>query len=211
MENGTLGGNGLNTRRIGGENTNTEHISLALYPHYYFPYFLSATTMADYNDNGLKSAMDDDDLVAQVLLTLRQPSPPPSKLRWSIRQRRSRPQPAALIPSSAVKKSPAARASPTTPLSWSGGGATSVSGGGNGNECSRLIQNRSDESRSKGCVCLWSLLFTCFCCCFNGGGGGGFFSFGSRVDDGGDNYLMMVVVFPHLVLIWLMMVVIIIL
>ncbi|KVH98067.1 uncharacterized protein LOC112511256 [Cynara cardunculus var. scolymus] len=113
------------------------------------------------DDNWVKSAMDDDHLVVQILLTLRQQSLPSQSniksppLGWSIRQRRSRPQ-VVLLPSVAKKSPPAARASPTTPLSWSG--ATSVSGGGNGNgngngdgieESSRLIPNRSDVSRSK--------------------------------------------------------------
>ncbi|KAJ9559711.1 hypothetical protein OSB04_004871 [Centaurea solstitialis] len=114
--------------------------------------------MSDYyDDNWLKSAMDDDDLVAHVLLTLRQPE---MKLRWTVRQPRSRPPQqaaaSASLPSSsaaAAKKSSAAtaRASPTTPLSWSG--ATSVSGGGGGGdgneESSRLVPNRPDVSRSK--------------------------------------------------------------
>ncbi|CAI9267403.1 unnamed protein product [Lactuca saligna] len=102
------------------------------------------------DDNWVTAAMDDTDLVVQVLFTLRQPasashhkSPP---LGWSIRQRRSRPQ--VVVAPAAAKKSPAARASPTTPLSWSG--ATSISGGGGGiEESSKPIQNRSDISRSK--------------------------------------------------------------
>ncbi|KAI3771967.1 hypothetical protein L6452_03140 [Arctium lappa] len=74
-------------------------------------------------DNRVKSAMDDGDLVVQVLLTLYQPSPLPLQLKspplaWSI-----------------TKKLSIAKENPTTPLSWSGvisvtdGGG---SGGGNG-------------------------------------------------------------------------------
>ncbi|KAI3737538.1 hypothetical protein L2E82_27542 [Cichorium intybus] len=98
------------------------------------------------DDNWVTAAMDDTDLVVQVLFTLRQAAlnrkPPP--LGWSIRQRRSRPQ--VVVAPAAAKKSPAARASPTTPLSWSG--ATSISGGGI-EESSKPIQNRSDILRSK--------------------------------------------------------------
>ncbi|KAL8232289.1 hypothetical protein R6Q57_002067 [Mikania cordata] len=95
--------------------------------------------------NWLKSAMNDTELVANVLLQLRQSFPsdhlnPPPKT-WTIRQRRSRPPPPA-----AGKKSPVPRASPTTPLSWSG--ATSVSGGGD-EESSRPVHHGSDVSRSK--------------------------------------------------------------
>lgn len=70
--------------------------------------------------------MSDDSLVADALLLLRhsEPKPPPKKvdaspikLKWSVRQRRS-------------KKGDQTRASPTTPLSLSG--ATSLSGCGGG-------------------------------------------------------------------------------
>ncbi|PHU24110.1 hypothetical protein BC332_09217 [Capsicum chinense] len=83
----------------------------------------------------LKAAIMDDTVVAELLLGLNQVNPLPSKsdnktdlvpLEWSVRQRRSRPV-------SFNAKKPAPRASPTTPLSWSG--ATSVSwgaGGGSG-------------------------------------------------------------------------------
>ncbi|XP_009765663.1 uncharacterized protein LOC107774086 isoform X1 [Nicotiana tabacum] len=78
----------------------------------------------------LKAATMDDTVVAELLLRLNQVNPSPSKskktslpLEWTVRQRRSR-------PISVNAKKPAPRASPTTPLSWSG--ATSVSGGGGG-------------------------------------------------------------------------------
>ncbi|XP_031282325.1 uncharacterized protein LOC116140889 [Pistacia vera] len=72
-------------------------------------------------------AMSDDSLVVEMLLRLHQAEPPPTarksapplQLEWSVRQRRSKQLPR--------KKADATRASPTTPLSWSG--ATSVSGG----------------------------------------------------------------------------------
>lgn len=64
--------------------------------------------------------MADDSLVVDLLLRLhRSPPPPPClNLHWTVRQRRSR---------SAHNKAESTRASPTTPLSWSG--ATSASGG----------------------------------------------------------------------------------
>ncbi|KAJ8553593.1 hypothetical protein K7X08_024271 [Anisodus acutangulus] len=82
----------------------------------------------------LKAAIMDDTMVAELLLRLNQVNPlSKSKLKksglpleWTVRQRRSRPV-------SVNAKKPAPRASPTTPLSWSG--ATSVScgdGGGSG-------------------------------------------------------------------------------
>ncbi|KAM6602334.1 hypothetical protein CsatA_021943 [Cannabis sativa] len=86
------------------------------------------------DDDWVKLAMNDDVTVADLLFRLRkagyerrrrpppprQPSPP-LKLYWSVRQRRS-------SKPIVKKKSDSTRASPTTPLSWSG--ATSVSGGG---------------------------------------------------------------------------------
>ncbi|CAH8353741.1 unnamed protein product [Eruca vesicaria subsp. sativa] len=77
-------------------------------------------------ENWTQVAMSDDSLVADALLLLRHSEPPPPpkmtdvspiKLKWSVRQRRS-------------KKGDQTRASPTTPLSLSG--ATSLSGGGGG-------------------------------------------------------------------------------
>ncbi|KAI3773461.1 hypothetical protein L1987_47990 [Smallanthus sonchifolius] len=94
------------------------------------------------DDNWVKSAMDDTALVVHVILKLRQPSPFPPPKTWTIRQRRSRPPP----PPPVAKKSSVTRASPTTPLSWSG--ATSVSVGG-AEESSRPVHDASDITRSK--------------------------------------------------------------
>ncbi|KAJ0253472.1 Uncharacterized protein HA466_0111560 [Hirschfeldia incana] len=80
-----------------------------------------------------REAMSDDSLVAEALISLHhvEPPPPPEKsgvldlkLKWSVRQRRSKATP----PSR--KKGEHTRDSPSTPLSWSG--ATSLSGGGGG-------------------------------------------------------------------------------
>ncbi|KAG6669552.1 hypothetical protein I3843_01G244000 [Carya illinoinensis] len=106
-----------------------------------------------------KDAMTDDSLVAYVLLRLNQEQPPtqlplppppaPAKpalhLDWTVRQRRSKSGPRT---GDGKKKAELARASPTTPLSWSG--ATSVSGGGlEGFEESSRSVKRTDVSRSK--------------------------------------------------------------
>ncbi|KAI7735705.1 hypothetical protein M8C21_010869 [Ambrosia artemisiifolia] len=82
------------------------------------------------HDNWVNSAMNDTDLVVHLLVNLRRAGPPKT---WTIRQRRSKPPPPA-----AGNKSPATRASPTTPLSYSG--STSVSGG---------VEESSHGSKSK--------------------------------------------------------------
>ncbi|KAI7741909.1 hypothetical protein M8C21_008891 [Ambrosia artemisiifolia] len=97
------------------------------------------------DDNWLQSAFDDVTLVAQVILNLRHSSPSSLPKTWTTRQRRSRPPPPAT-----VKKPSSTRDSPTTPLSLSGGAATtSVSGGCGVEETSRLILDGSDALRSK--------------------------------------------------------------
>ncbi|KAL5576085.1 hypothetical protein UlMin_017784 [Ulmus minor] len=83
------------------------------------------------DDDWLKMAATDDALVARLLLRLNRPkrrrasSPPPLQLHWSVRQRRSRG--VTRLQDYVKKKGESTRASPTTPLSFSG--ATSVSGG----------------------------------------------------------------------------------
>lgn len=99
----------------------------------------------------LNAAIMDDTVVADLLLRLNQvnpnPSPSPSKskktglpLEWTVRQRRSRPV-------SVNAKKPAPRASPTTPLSWSG--ATSVSCGGGGGAVDGGYEESSGPPPSK--------------------------------------------------------------
>lgn len=99
-------------------------------------------------ENWIKGAMSDDSLVADALLRLRHSEPPkksdasPLKLKWSVRQRRS-------------KKGDQTRASPTTPLSWSG--ATSLSGGATiveGIEESSAAVKHSEAFRSKVCLII---------------------------------------------------------
>ncbi|XP_030476689.2 transcription activator of gluconeogenesis HCBG_00867 [Syzygium oleosum] len=93
-------------------------------------------------------AMSDASLVAELLVRLghsRPPAPPPLELAWSVRQRRSKPPPR----NPAEKKQEEegeeeekgggggqqpSRASPTTPLSWSGGATSSGCGGADGSE-----------------------------------------------------------------------------
>ncbi|XP_021298467.1 uncharacterized protein LOC110427297 [Herrania umbratica] len=107
----------------------------------------------------VKEAMTNDMLVAEVIMSLAQAEPPPPppppnqsaknncgsltlQLEWSVHQRRSK--------QALRKKSEPARASPTTPLSWSSG--TSVSGGGGVDDSegsSRPSLKPVDNARSK--------------------------------------------------------------
>ncbi|KAL4313001.1 hypothetical protein GQ457_01G047860 [Hibiscus cannabinus] len=103
-------------------------------------------------DEWVKQALTDSTLAAKVLLSLFQPKSPPPwagnatsqalQLEWSVRQRRSK--------QSLKKKSESTRASPNTPLSWSGGVSFSGSGSGDGyEECSRPPLKPVDKARSK--------------------------------------------------------------
>lgn len=110
----------------------------------------------------VKTAMSDDSIVVEMLLRLHQAEPRPAprlaprkkgaapvlQLEWSVRQRRSRQK-------VRRKKGDATRASPTTPLSWSG--ATSVSGGAadGGFEESSKPSKPIDNARSKVCFCVF--------------------------------------------------------
>ncbi|KAL4039130.1 hypothetical protein IC575_002774 [Cucumis melo] len=77
-------------------------------------------------------ALSDDSLVVDLLLRLNRPPSPPLPLDWSVRQPRSKP----ILPRHTSDS--AARASPTTPLTWSSSG-----GGGGG------FVDASDAARSK--------------------------------------------------------------
>ncbi|KAJ1429169.1 hypothetical protein SESBI_08525 [Sesbania bispinosa] len=69
-------------------------------------------------------AMADDTLVADLLLSLKQPKKTPClNIQWTVRQRRTR------WPSPAHKKPELARASPTTPLSWSASAGAAATDG----------------------------------------------------------------------------------
>ncbi|KAL6563156.1 hypothetical protein OROHE_005743 [Orobanche hederae] len=88
--------------------------------------------MSGTEEEWVRAAMSEDMMVVELLVRLHAtaPSPPPLKppalpLEWSVRQRRSKPASA-----SGSAKTQSQRASPTTPLSWSG--ATSLSGGSGG-------------------------------------------------------------------------------
>lgn len=107
-----------------------------------------------------KDAMNDDSVAALMLLRLKQtrtrsplpPPPAPTKpalhLDWTVRQRRSKSAPRH---GDGKRKAEPARASPTTPLSWSG--ATSASGGAlDGFEESSQPDKPTDGSRSKAAV-----------------------------------------------------------
>ncbi|GAV70923.1 hypothetical protein CFOL_v3_14421 [Cephalotus follicularis] len=100
------------------------------------------------DEEWVKVAMTDDMVVVEMLLQLHRADPPPPppqpspplQLEWSVRQRRSKQVP--------KKKGEPTRASPTTPLSWSG--ATSGSGGAaDGFEDSSFPAKAMESSRSK--------------------------------------------------------------
>ncbi|THG18897.1 hypothetical protein TEA_027520 [Camellia sinensis var. sinensis] len=109
--------------------------------------------MSDNDEDWVGAAMSDESMAAELLVRLRRakppppPPPPPSALpfKWSVRQPRSRPM--------MLNKKLIPRASPSTPLSWSG--ATSVSGvaaaaaADGSEESSQLPLNRPDATRSK--------------------------------------------------------------
>ncbi|KAK8492903.1 hypothetical protein V6N13_093961 [Hibiscus sabdariffa] len=105
------------------------------------------------DDEWVKQALTDSTFAAKVLLSLFQSESPPPRsgsatsqalqLEWSVRQRRSK--------QSLKNKAEPTRASPNTPLSWSGG--VSVSGSGSGEcseESSRPPLKPVDNTRSKG-------------------------------------------------------------
>ncbi|XP_039053893.1 uncharacterized protein LOC120196071 isoform X2 [Hibiscus syriacus] len=103
-------------------------------------------------DEWVTQALTDSTLAAKVLLSLFQPVSPPSRsgnatfkalqLEWRVRQRRSK--------QSLKKKAEPTRASPNTPLSWSGGVSFSGSGSCDGyEESSRPPLKPVDNSRSK--------------------------------------------------------------
>ncbi|XP_047339100.1 uncharacterized protein LOC124942612 [Impatiens glandulifera] len=97
-------------------------------------------------DDWVKAALANDDIVVQFLLNLKQSNkidtPTVLPLDWTVRQLRTK------------KPPPPLRSSPTTPLSWSYATATeSCGGGGSGDgleESSRhSLPKRSESSRSK--------------------------------------------------------------
>ncbi|XP_022872806.1 uncharacterized protein LOC111391781 [Olea europaea var. sylvestris] len=96
------------------------------------------------DEEWVEAAMSDDVMVVELLLRLKQSYPLLSvalkptalPLEWSVRQRRSKP----FVTDSTTK--PGLRASPTTPLSWSG--AASISGGCGGS--AGIVDGGPEES-----------------------------------------------------------------
>ncbi|XP_030526268.2 uncharacterized protein LOC115737958 [Rhodamnia argentea] len=107
----------------------------------------------------LTIAMTDDSTVAELLIRIRRGDAPPHaaaaralKLDWTVRQRRSsNSKPAPKDPGRKKGGGEPARASPTTPLSWSGATSTSGGGGGGGGdeECSVPVVKSPEKARSK--------------------------------------------------------------
>lgn len=137
-------------------------------------------------DEWVHVAFNDDTLVVELLLNLSQPEqppPPPRRRRrrrfagdlakegavlalsvdWSVRQRRSSSRQVMMTRSKKGSDSSSSRASPTTPLSFSGG--TSVSGGGAGDGFDEATTSASlpakliAASRSKVCLASSFLYF----------------------------------------------------
>ncbi|XP_030470916.2 uncharacterized protein LOC115689090 [Syzygium oleosum] len=135
------------------------------------PLSLSETTRimaCDDEAEWLATAMTDDSTVAELLLRIQSAGAPPHaaaaaaaaaralKLDWTVRQRRSsNSKTAPKEPGRKKRGGEPARASPTTPLSWSGATSTSGGGGGGGGgggdeECSGVPVVKSPEkARSK--------------------------------------------------------------
>ncbi|XP_042968255.1 uncharacterized protein LOC122301165 isoform X2 [Carya illinoinensis] len=109
--------------------------------------------MSDDEDEWVENAMTNDSLVAHLLLRLklprrppRVPDRPPLNIDWMVRQRRSKSVPTQ--EEDCNNKTATERASPTTPLSWSG--ATCASGGApDGFEESSRPAKTTNGSRSK--------------------------------------------------------------
>ncbi|KAF8389175.1 hypothetical protein HHK36_025868 [Tetracentron sinense] len=111
-------------------------------------------------DEWVKLAVTDDSMVAELLIRLNQLEPPASSpvrpaavlpLKWGVRMPRSR-QALRYSIVQVKKEGDSTRASPTTPLSWSGG--SSLSGGcggaaGDGYEDSSRLSKWSSGGRSK--------------------------------------------------------------
>ncbi|CAK9142010.1 unnamed protein product [Ilex paraguariensis] len=108
------------------------------------------------DEEWVRAAMTDDSMVVELLVRLNQPPPTPKPalpVDWSVRQPRSKTMTVKAMTSTTT------RASPTTPLSWSG--AESLSGGAGGGsgsggtvdggfeESSRPLHKRSHTTRSK--------------------------------------------------------------
>ncbi|KAK8575860.1 hypothetical protein V6N12_063511 [Hibiscus sabdariffa] len=115
------------------------------------------------DDEWVKQALTDSTFAAKVLLSLFQSESPPPRpgsassqalqLEWSVRQRRSNKQ-------SLKNKAEPTRASPNTPLSWSGGASVSGSGSGEcSEESSRPPLKPVDNTRSKVRIRIRILLF----------------------------------------------------
>lgn len=108
--------------------------------------------MGGADEEWVKAALMDDTMVVELLVRLhRAPPPKPTvlPLEWSVRQRRSK---LVSVINNLKKPAHSHRASPTTPLSWSG--ATSFSGGCDSKEYSRPIPfTLSTATRSKVNIC----------------------------------------------------------
>lgn len=103
--------------------------------------------MGGADEEWVKAAMSDDTMVVELLVRLHgAAATPPPRLEWTVRQRRSR-----SVSANTKKLSQSQRASPSTPLWWSGGTSLSGgSGGGASEESTRPHSHKlSTDARSK--------------------------------------------------------------
>lgn len=105
--------------------------------------------MGGAEEEWVKAAMADDTMVVELLVRLHCTPPTTLPLGWTVRQRRSRP-----VSVNTKKLTQSQRASPSTPLSWSGAaslsGGSAGAGGGGSEESSRpQSQKLSSATRSK--------------------------------------------------------------
>ncbi|XP_058067508.1 uncharacterized protein LOC131216914 isoform X2 [Magnolia sinica] len=95
------------------------------------------------------AAISEDFLAAEILMQLSERKPTPKPLRWGFRQPRSRQILRSGVLQAKEMEASRARASPTTPLSWSGGSSGSADG------CEELSRSRKrlagviDDEKSK--------------------------------------------------------------
>ncbi|XP_010432781.1 PREDICTED: uncharacterized protein LOC104716983 [Camelina sativa] len=120
----------------------------------------SASAKIPVKDDWVKTAMTDDEMVVELLLRLKhagtdKPAANLPPLRWGNRQRRSRSSRFAggggSVTVSIKKDVDSVRASPKTPLSWSGGSGSRGGSGCRGGSASPSADGFEDTSRQASC------------------------------------------------------------
>lgn len=119
------------------------------------------TMTASVKDDWVGAALTDDSVVVELLVRLKQTQAaksmvtPLAALRWGMRQPRSRSLRCDAVSQRGKEgdSTNSARASPTTPLSWSGGGGA-ASPSATGDAFEETSRHRPSSVRSKVCVFL---------------------------------------------------------